>query len=63
VNDQTAKDETCCIVSVLSDPNDSNDVGVDLPNEERGDFFVTHKNKPSTARADFYIALEVLNPD
>jgi hypothetical protein len=62
LDDQTEKDETCRIVSVLSDPNDYNDVGVDLPNEERGDIFVTHKNKPSTARADFYVALEVLIP-
>jgi len=62
LDDRTEKDETCRIVSVLSDPSDYEDVDVDFPKEDRGDFFVTHKNKPSTARADFYVALETLVP-
>ena len=59
LDERTEQEETCCLVSVLSDPEDYDS---DTPLEESGCYAVTATNKPSTARSDFYVASEVLVP-
>ena len=59
LDERTEQDETCCLVSIFSDPEDYDS---DTPLEEHGGYVVTPTNKPSTARSDFYVAAEVLVP-